>query len=355
MVGARGRHLRSWLAWRYDMKSMHHARSTLRALEREDGVRLPDRIRRRADAYAADVLGSRRFAPWLYVYAKVRGTWSDGWIPPGYIGRVVAPNLNHVFKRLAPQKTFTRTVFPDAPVPDVAYLLDGHFFDASYAPVDMARTSSLLFDASETVILKRDASANSAGVDLLHRSTFDARRTAERFPNAVLQRRLRHHPVFDTLGGGHGAVIRVTTCRTPRGDVEARATYLQLPLPGEPFVRFGANARVAIDPSTGELHPRGFVGGISRRDRAHENAPRFEGHRVPGFGEAVALCEAAHRSRPHVGVIGWDVLIDADERSWIVEWNADDPGALVSESWAGPCFRDLGWEALEPVSGTFHV
>lgn len=33
------------------------------------------------DDYALDVLGNRRYAPWLYLYAAVSGEFKEGWIP----------------------------------------------------------------------------------------------------------------------------------------------------------------------------------------------------------------------------------------------------------------------------------
>lgn len=351
----RGDALRAWLAWRYDAKLAARAHVALRALEAEDGAPLPRRTRREADAYAREVLGSRRFAPWLYVYAKVQGRMREGWIPDTFMGRVVSPNVNHAFTRVAGRKTFTRAVYPSDAIPDAAYIIEGLYYDAEYRPLDANAVADAVFADGADVIVKADGSARGAGTTVVTADAFDAPALARRCPDAVVQRRLRHHPFFDRFGGGEGAVMRVTTCRTRQGRVEARATHVQLPLPGERFSRAESKARVVVERSTGKLWPRGFVTRWGRGERLHDDAEPFEGSVVPAYDRAVATCSELHESRPHLGVIGWDVMIDPDERPWVLEWNTGHPGINAAESWAGPCFDGLGWERLRPVRGTFHV
>lgn len=351
----RGDVLRAWLAWRYDKRMATRARTTLRSLEAEDGAPLPRRIRREADAYAREVLGSRRYAPWLYVYAKVQGRMREGWIPDGFMGRVVAPRVNHVYARVSDRKTFTRAVFPGDALPDVAYLIAGRYHDAAYRPLEAHEVASAVFSCGSEVVVKSDDSGRGAGVEVVAHDSFDASALARRRPDAVVQRRLRHHPSFDRFGGGEGATIRVTTCRTPDGRIEARATHVQLPVAGERFSRAGFRANVAFDRSTGRLFPRGLVGGWTRRDRLRDGAVPFEGAVFPGYERCVKMCTGLHATRPHLGVIGWDALIDPDERTWVLEWNARHPAINLAEAWAGPCFRGLGWERLRPVRGAFPV
>jgi len=111
--------LDSVFARRFDRLSNRSAFRKLQLLEKLDGRPLSRRLRREADAYAVDVLGSKAFAPWLYVYAKHRGDFVEGWIPGNFFARVVIPNVNGVL-RFAPRiKTFTAAVFDSDLIPDV--------------------------------------------------------------------------------------------------------------------------------------------------------------------------------------------------------------------------------------------
>jgi hypothetical protein len=67
---------------------------------------------------------------------------------------------------------------------------------------------------------------------------------------------------------------------------------------------------------------------------------------LPGYARASALVRALHQSLPHLGVIGWDVMIDADAVPWLIEFNTAHPAITVPESTVGPCFLGLGWHEL---------
>src|SRR5690625_1937623 len=72
--------------------SSRKAAKNLASIESTKG-RLPDHLRSQADEYAVDVLGSKRFAPWLYVYAATAGEFREGWIPDNYYMSVVLPAI----------------------------------------------------------------------------------------------------------------------------------------------------------------------------------------------------------------------------------------------------------------------
>jgi hypothetical protein len=45
--------------------------------------------------YAIDVLGARKFAPWLYVYTAISGAFRFGWIPANFYRSVVFAAIVH--------------------------------------------------------------------------------------------------------------------------------------------------------------------------------------------------------------------------------------------------------------------
>ena len=81
-------------------------------------------------------------------------------------------------------------------------------------------------------------------------------------------------------------------------------------------------------------------------DRHPDAGTRFATTVVPGFHAAVALCTELHGRLPHVGVVGWDVMIEASSCPHVVEWNAYTPVITYAEPVSGPCFEGLGWESL---------
>ena len=67
-------------------------------IQKYNGRHLTHKMKNKIDAYAIDVLGHVKYAPWLYVYTLIRGEFKEGWIPDNFWGRLVVPAVN---KKLA--------------------------------------------------------------------------------------------------------------------------------------------------------------------------------------------------------------------------------------------------------------
>lgn len=95
----------NWTRWigaahRYRDAHIYHSDHRKRALRiagvisKQNGSRLTKKLKRIVDEYSSDVFGSRKYAPWLYVYTLVRGKFVEGWIPDNFFGRSVVPVVN---------------------------------------------------------------------------------------------------------------------------------------------------------------------------------------------------------------------------------------------------------------------
>jgi len=62
-------------------------------------------MRSTIDDYALEILGSKMYAPWLYVYTAYNQEFKEGWIPDNYFGYIVAPIVNKGLGSLAATKT----------------------------------------------------------------------------------------------------------------------------------------------------------------------------------------------------------------------------------------------------------
>ena len=335
-----------------------HARQALRLLagvERQTGRRLARSLRLDADRYATAVLGSKSFAPWLYLYAAMAGEFREGWIPDNFYGRIVCPNINHSIRHVADLKTFARVMFRTDAFPDAAYLIGGRYYDLNHQCVDMARAASLIFVESDSVVLKSDTSRQGVGVVDVSRDRFDPAEIAGRYPNAVFQRLITQHEFFERFSPNSSTTLRVTTVRTPSGANEARAAYARFACGGDTFLRSARSVRVALDLTSGRMARSGYTYDWVRVDRHPDSSAEFGGEIVPGFEAAVRTCVGLHASAPHVGAIGWDVMVDRDERVWVLEWNGKHNDIKFSEATSGPCFAGLGWEQLRPVARSWLI
>lgn len=332
-------HTRAYRAQRADaLRSLDDAR-------RNAGAALSPDLRRACDRYAIDVLGSRWHAPWLYVYTAVRGRFVEGWIPASYMGRWVAPAMSNGLLRLSGIKTLTRRLLPDAPLPDLAYLLGGAAHDRDLAPIDTGTLAVMLEATGETVIVKRDGGYRG----------FEVREVAvrdlvagdlRRWGNAVVQERVRQHDALEAVVSGSVATYRIVTVREPDGAVAVRCGNVKFGRAGDDAVRAGSKYMVAVVDADGTL------GDIGHTDDWHpspvhpDTGRAVPGGRLPRYREATTLCRDLHGRFPHFGLIGWDVTVDDHDDVRVLEWNAGHIGVSYSETMLGPSFTGLGWEDL---------
>jgi len=313
--------------------------------ERLDGRRVTASQRRMARQYAGDVLGSPAHAPWLEVFSHVRGEFVEGWIPLDFFDLIVMPHENGVYRSLSSAKSFTHRLFNDAVMPDVAQLIQGRYYDLKQSPIAADQVRRHVFSRGEWVIVKDDGGALSRHVTLYDPVTFDVEQVAREHPNAAIQFVIEDHPTCAALCGTNGSRLRILTHRAPGEDPVTRGAHLSLPRGKDRYTRDGATTRVSVDAVAGTTGPA--CEDPNGRDSRHPDTNALlSGFEIPGFRDAVVVCERLHRTVPHVGVIGWDVMIDRDAKPWVIEWNSRVPDLFMIEAYMGPAFLGLGWHDL---------
>ena len=343
----------------------------VRGFERALGRRLAAADRRRARAYAHEVLGDARHTPDLCAYAVQAGEWRDGWFTQRYLARVVTRRVSAGVHLLALIKSLTVPLFGSDAFPDVLRLIHGRYVDREGRPLTIAQATRYLRDAvADTtakvagpdplggapgidVVLKPDGGFRTIGVRFHAAKDVDLAAWARQVRHGVVQRRIIPHPLLLDVAPSSATTLRITTVRELSGRVTPRAALVKfLPLsPGPDAWRVEAASlrwpiRLAEGCFTATLH--GADGSVHRRHPI-TGAP-ITPLRVPGLSAAVALTTDLHARLPAIGIVGWDLIVDADERPWPIEWNTRAPTISVVEPLLGPCFTGLGWERLRPPS-----
>lgn len=320
------------------------ARSVLRSIETQRGSTDRRHIRQ-CDEYANEVLGSHRYAPWLHVYAAISGDFKQGWIPDNYYGLVVDPLKSGEVARVALVKSFTQRILRTDALPDLAYVIDGNYFDRNYAPIDKTELLDRLFERDEHVYFKADNSYQGRSVSIMRRTDFQAT-SLPALPDGVFQAPIHQHAFFNELSPRSTATIRITTARERDARIAVRAAYMRVGRAGDDIVQSKSHVRIPIDHGSGELGELGYLPNWHRVDHHPDTGFHFAGRTVPKLAEAIALCRSLHASCPHMLCLGWDVCIDRDHQVRIMEWNARYNDIKFSEATTGPCFQGLGWESL---------
>ncbi len=290
--------------------------------------------------YSKDVFGSRKFAAFLELYSAYRGEFIEGWIPENYFMRILVPSWRTYNNIDA--KTIARRILGTECFPDLAFYINGFWLDREHRHLEKSDLRDYLFADTDAVFVKADRGEQGKAVRKVTRDEFDPDHLS-RQGNLVVQRAIEQHPLFNQFTPDCVATLRITTVKPLGRPAEHKASILRFGRDGATLVTPNA-IRVPIMDDQGTFCERA----ADRSWVAHTVHPdshvAFSGKRIPGFQNAVALCEKLHNQSPFSVLIGWDVAIDRDGAPVLMEWNQGIAGIALSEASRGPCFKGLGWE-----------
>jgi len=332
--------MRNYL-WRKQYHARHQksALKILRSLESAKGKSNPTDIKA-AEEYAADVLGWQGYAPWLWVYCVLREEFREGWIPDNYYGAIVLPAINGITGELSEFKTLNNKLFNSHNFPDIAYLINGRYYDPTYSPINKPETR--LFSDTEKIVFKLDSSVQGNGIRLLCSSDFETFKQSKP-GNGVFQKYINQHEFFEQFNNNAVATLRLTTVLNSQAESILSASYLRIAATTDTHVRSATHIRVPIVKESGQLCSTAYLPDWSDIKKCPGTDALFD-QRIPFYAECVNTVTALHREISPVGAIGWDVCVDKDNSIQIMEWNGTHNDIKFSEATMGPCFAGLGWE-----------
>lgn len=329
------------------------ASAARRALTRTLGRPEDPRHRRQAEEYAIEVLGDRRFADWLRVYALTQDRFVEGWIPADYFSSVVLPLRNGGFSSLPTIKSLSRTFLGTALLPDLAQWVNGRLYRPDWTAL---RVDDLKREAAERwpeVYLKADGSYRGMGVRRLPIDELTEQALA-RLGNCVVQEPVSPHPDLAAFGTAAVPTLRVVTTRETDGTTAVRGAVLRLGRAGTQWLDGAASLLVGVSGTDGGLSPTGYLSSWDAIPGHPDTGVRFAGRAVPEFARVQSECANLHDTLPpHFSIIGWDVTVSDAGEVRLLEWNGGISVGML-EAVVGPCFRGLDWERLhadEPASG----
>lgn len=309
---------------------------------REHRPLLTRRERRRISVYARDALGSRRHRHWLYLYTLVHGGFREGWLPDDVYGLRVLPEVNRPYRDISGAKTLTRRLLGASELPDLVHRIHGAWYGRDLEPLDADEVVARCFPGGtdDEVIVKGESSNQGRAITVVDREGFAALDLG-RIGDAVIQRRIRQHPFFEGIVPGCTATVRVTTVHRA-GHVRLVGSYLRVGRSGERYLRATRLLRVAVVDADGSLASDAFAPDWSRLQVHPDSGFAFEGARLPAYHDMVETCRRLHARVPQFTIVGWDVIVDDDGRTVVLEWNTDHPDIKFTEAVLGPGLTDLG-------------
>jgi Sugar-transfer associated ATP-grasp len=327
----------------YARNHIRAARAKLAKLEQAYGP-LNAADRARCDAYAVEVLGDAKFAPWLHVYAHVAGRYKDGWIADNFYDECVLPQTSGPYGELSGLRSLNMTLFSAAEFPDLAAQVNGMVVRRDGTPVATRDLVKVLFDQTDRIVFKSDASQSGIGVTVLDRAAFDPSRIGS-LGNGIFQPFIRQHELFQRLGNCPAvATLRLTTVCDDLGKITLRGCYLRFGQGSGDYLVSSEEVNAVVDLASGELAPTGYLPDWRRIDRHPQSDIPFAGHSIPNFADCVEVALRCHARIPYVRCIGWDLTVDDRGAVKVMEWNGGHNGIKFTEATQGPCFADLNWQ-----------
>ena len=260
-----------------------------------------------------------------------------------FFGKLVVPRVNKELVTTTHFKSFSNVVLRTDALPDIAYYVDGVFYDRQMSVINVHHLRGLAAQQQGPLFVKQDRSKRGLGVLKVGPQELSVE-GFQRIGNCVIQTPIKQHNFFDGIITGSVATTRITTVKDADGTISLRAAYLRLGRKDTPWVQSHNSIRVAIVNSNGELDEFGYTQDWRRWPKHPDSNSSFAKRRIPRFKDAVLLCLELHRKVPHFTILGWDIAVCESEEIAIMEWNADHCSIEFSEATTGPCFLGLNWE-----------
>lgn len=329
---------------RYNNNHAKLAKSILRIVESMHGKTDPKLIKQ-SNTYAREVLGWKGYAPWLITYSAIAGEFKEGWIPENYFGHVIVPKLQGEVGKTSFLKPLSRKIFASDVYPDLAYYVNGSYFDRNLQLASKENIKALLFQNDSKVVFKLNNSFQGRGIFVITAQAFDSY-DFRALGEGVFQHYIRQHAFFDKIMPNSVATIRILTVLDNAGKASVRAAYLRVGREKDSHVKSNSQISIPIDLITGKLGECGYQQMCKKSTTHPDTGFAFNQQAIPDFQALIQLGLELQQQMAFVKCIGWDMVVDRESRIQVMEWNGFHTGIGFAELTQGPCFKDLGWEDL---------
>ena len=330
--------------YRYFVRQRKYAKEVLKSVESEKGKTDTKSIRLSTE-YAKDVLGDKKYAPWLYVYSAMTGEFKEGWIPQNYFKRIVIPKLKGDYQMLGERNMIVDSLVKNNLSLNILYYVNNLFWTTDYKVLDEKRVSDILFKNNELIVYKIENSLQGRGIYFFNRENFRIT-DIKKLGNGVFQRYIEQHSFFSEFTKLSVATLRITSVCDDAGNVKAKAAYLRIGRDDDTHVKSATSINVPVNIENGELSKYGYFTDWTSTEIHPDSKTPFVNKIIPSYKDCISEVIKMHNRIPFVRCIGWDINVDRFNKIRLIEFNGGNNDIKFSEATQGPCFKELHWEKL---------
>ena len=243
-------------------------------------------------------------------------------------------------------KALCDVYFPQLSFPEV-YLrrLNGSFFDKEMNYLTKNEAKELLESYDEFVIKPSIGTEQGQGVKRISKeSNYDLDVLfSEEGLDFIAQEVLKQASEIERLNPTSLNCFRVTTMYME--NKFGYSTALKVGKKGAIRDNWNIGYWVNVN-NDGKCSKFGYDYEMSPNDKT-DNGIVFENLQMPKFQEMIEFLEMMHKKLfPNCGVIGWDVTIDKDYKTRVIEYNLWDPGTNIEQFVCGDFFKSFRTQML---------
>lgn len=235
----------------YDSRQRKRALKVLKNIESVNG-QTNKKLIKLSNEYAKDILGSKRFVLWLYVYSAISQEFKEGWISDNYYGRIVVPKLKGNYGDILNCNSLTTKLFKCANFPDFAYFTNGQWLSPEYNVLSKKEILNTIHNEDFKLLYKTDISSKGKGVYFLKKENLKID-NLEILGNGVIQRYINQHSFFQDISPNLVATLRITSVINNNGEVTINACYLRVGRNSDTHVKSNSHIRIPVNLTTGVL------------------------------------------------------------------------------------------------------
>lgn len=304
---------------------------------------------------------------WHSVYAAVSGIRSVDYLPEDIFFNVVERRLNPRLRRdtYRDKNFYDRFNWQGLPV-TVLRVINGELFDRDYRSVDLATGLALARQSSADEFVVKPSRETRGGfrVAFIPPADLEAALKPKLKRNAdwIIQEPFRQHELMAALNASSVNTLRIMTIRLG-AEIAVVSAFIRIGIGSARVDNLSSGslaAGVTRDAATGAGRLGAFACDVHLKTCTNhpDHGYRFDSISLPFFGAAEKLCMDLHAAIPDLGVLSWDIAIDAKGTPGVIEFNIGRQEILTHQACNGPVFtpyidRVLGrhpWLAL-PVLG----
>lgn len=304
--------------------------------------KLTDTQKKAIDEYAIEVLGSKDYSLNLQMYATIAGEFREGWIPASYFREVVVPYIKGDHGRIARLKTINNLIFNSEHFPDKYYYINHKWYTRDYQLISREQLEREIHLSNKKLIYKPNNSARGDNIRIIESDDIN---DITIYEDGVLQDYIVQHPFFEKIMPNSVATIRMTTVREPSGKISLRSSHLRTGRTNDIYIKVSSQIRCPISLDSGELG-QGYDSDYISYQKHPDTGVKFKNKILPEFEKCKNVVFDHHKKILFNKVIGWDVIVDINNKVQIIECQGWINGIDFPEIIQGPTLTGLGLEDL---------